>query len=74
MQRHSERVMHVVIKVGAGADDKVDEAVLHQRNDAAAQPRGRERAGHRQADGDILFRLEHLFSIEAAASLRRAEL
>ena len=46
MQREVQRVVQVVVQVGAGADDEVDQAALHQLDDAAAEA-GR---GHRAGD------------------------
>ena len=54
VQGQVERVVGVVIKVGAGRDDPVDEAGLDQ-GDQAAHPQagGRQRARERQADGAV---------------------
>ena len=48
MEREVQRVVQVVIEVRAGADHEVDEAAVHQLDDAAAEARGRERAGDRR--------------------------
>jgi hypothetical protein len=54
-----------VVEIRAGADDKIDEAVFHQGQDAATQASGSQRAGHGQADRDIFFWIKHLFGVEA---------
>ena len=57
MQRKIERVVRVVIEVGAGRDDPVDEAGLDQ-GDQAAHPQtgGSQCARERQADGAVRAR------------------
>ncbi len=50
----AEAEVRVVIQIGAGAGDPVDEAVLDQRNDGRdPQPRRRQRARQAHADGDV---------------------
>ena len=59
VHREPEPEMRVVVEVRAGGDDPVDEARLDERDDRRhAESRRRERAGERQADGDVV--LEHL--------------
>src|SRR5204862_5899180 len=53
MELEIEGVVEVVIEIRAGADHEVDEAALHQLDDAAAETGGRERAGDGQADRGI---------------------
>ena len=65
MERIVERVVNVVVEVGAGADHEVYRATLHQGDDAAADASGRHRASDGQADGDILLRVEHALGVEA---------
>src|SRR5437588_12574468 len=49
---HAESEVRIVIKVGAGADDPVDETGFNKRHQArGAQARRRERPAQRQADG-----------------------
>ena len=65
MHREPEPEMRVVVEVRAGRDDPVDEARLDERDERRhAEPRRRERAGERQADGDV--GLEHLLREELA--------
>ena len=56
VQREVQRVVQIVIEVGAGADDEVDEAAIHQLDHAAAEPGRRQRAGDGQADGRVVRR------------------
>src|SRR5262245_15134500 len=66
VHRKSESEMRVVIKIGAGGDDPVDEAGLDQRNDRRnAETRGRQSAGQSQADGDVV--IEHALGEELSA-------
>ena len=67
---HAQGEVGVVIEVGPGADDPVDEAGLDQRHQArGAQPRRRQRPGQRQADHGVVG--EHLGG-EQAAGLAQA--
>ncbi len=51
VELHVQAVVQVVIEVGAGGDDPIDEAGLHQRDETRfAQAGRRERAGEAQAD------------------------
>ena len=65
-QRVVQRVVQVVVEIGAGADDEVDEAAFHQRDDAAAEAGGRERAGDGEADGGVVRLRQHLVAEDAA--------
>ena len=66
VHREPEREMGVVIQVGAGRDDPVDEARLHERDEAAhPEPRRRHRARQRHPDRGV--RLEHALGEEVAA-------
>jgi hypothetical protein len=54
VNRVAERVVRVVIQVGPGRDDPVDEARLDQRHQArGGEPWRRERARERQRDRDV---------------------
>ena len=65
MQREVQRVVDVVVEVGAGADHEVNRAALHQRDDRAADARRSHRAGDGQADRDVLLRIEHAIGVES---------
>ena len=55
IERHIEAVMEIVIKVRSGGHNPIDEACLHERNEAAlAQARRRERAGQAHPDEPII--------------------
>ena len=71
VEREVQRVVEVVIEIGAGADDEVDEAAVHQLDDAAAEAGRRERAGDGQADGGVVLGRQHLVG-EDVAGLRQA--
>ena len=66
MQREVQRVVQVVIEVGAGADDEVDQPALHQLDDAAAEAGRRHRAGDRQRDRRVVLGQQHLVREDAA--------
>jgi hypothetical protein len=66
--------MEVVIEIRAGADHEVDQAPLHQLDDAAAEAGGRERAGDGQADGRVAGRRQHLVGVDVQASESRPAL
>ena len=70
MQRHSERVVHIVVEVGASTDNKIDEALLHQCDQASTETCGCKSAGHGEADGHILFRGQHLLSIQMSCLIQ----
>ena len=70
MQRHSERVVHIVVEVGASTDNKIDEALLHQCDQASTEAGGCKSAGHGEADGHILFRGQHLLSIQMSCLIQ----
>ena len=74
VHREAEAEVRVVVEVRAGGDDPVDEARLDERDDRRhAEPRRRERAGEREADGDVVARAS--FCVNSwQASLRRAAL
>jgi hypothetical protein len=58
-----EPVVRIVVEVGAGRDDPVDEPRLDERDERRdAQARGRQRPGQRQPDGHLGF--EHLVGEE----------
>jgi len=65
VERVTDGEMGVVVQVGAGADDPVDEPRLYQRDDArTAQPRRSERPGDAHPDGRIPA--QHLFREQMA--------
>ena len=66
VQREVQRVVQIVIEVGAGADDEVDEPALHQLDHAAAKTGRRQRAGNRQRDGRVVLGQQHLVGEDAA--------
>ena len=55
-------------------DDEIDQAAVHQLDDASAEPRRRHRAGHRQADGRVVLGRQHLVGEDAHASDNRPAL
>src|SRR5258706_4316650 len=59
MQRVIERMVDVVVEVGAGADNEVYRAALHQRDDATTDAGWGHCAGNRQADRHVLLGIEH---------------
>src|SRR5262245_616864 len=59
-QREVQGVVKVVIQVRAGRDDEIDEPAVHQLDDAAAEPRRRERAGNSQANRRVGLWIQHL--------------
>ena len=71
MQGEIQRVVQVVIEIRAGADEEVDHAAVHQLDDTAAEPGGRQRAGYGQANRRVVGRSEHLVR-ENVAGLRQA--
>jgi hypothetical protein len=58
--------VQVVVEIRAGADDEVHETALHHRHHATAQPGGRHRPGHRQANRRLVLRRQHLVHEDAA--------
>ena len=60
VQREVQRVVQVVIEVGAGADDEVDQAALHHLDDAAAKPAGVIAPAIVSADRRVVLGREHL--------------
>ena len=66
VQREVQRVVQIVIEIGAGADDEVDEPALHQLDDAAAKSGRRQRAGDRQPDRRVVLGQQHLVGEDAA--------
>src|SRR5687767_9542952 len=60
MQCEVQRVVEVVIEVRTSADHEVNEAAIHQLDDAAAEPGRRPRAGDGQSDGRVVLGGEHL--------------
>src|SRR6266702_3311105 len=64
MHRHGECIVHIVIEVRPRTDNKVDEARLHQRDDAATKASRSEGTRHSKANRDIVFRHKHLLNIE----------
>jgi hypothetical protein len=66
VQREIQRIVQVVIEVRAGADHEIDEAAIHQLDDAAAEAGGRQRAGDGEADRRIVLGVEHLVGEDAA--------
>ena len=75
VQREVQRVVQIVIEVRAGADDEIDEAAIHQLDDAAAETGRRHRARHREADRGVVLGQEHLVCENPArfAKARRVE-
>ena len=60
VEAHVETVMKVVIEIGSGGNDPIDQSGPHQGNDAGfAESRGGERAGEAQAHGTVVG--QHLF-------------
>ena len=54
VQRQVECEVGVVVKVGAGRDDPVDETAVDERDEAAhPEPRGGQRTRERQPDGAV---------------------
>ena len=66
VQREIQRVVQVVIQVRAGADDEIDEAALHQLDDASAETGGGQGAGHGQADRRVVLGRQHLVGKDVA--------
>ena len=66
VQREVQRVVQIVIQIGAGADDEINEAALHQLDNAAAQTGRRQRAGNREPDRRVVLGLQHLVGEDAA--------
>ena len=64
--RNGERVMEVVIQVRAGADHEIDQAALHQLDDAAAEARGRHGARDGEPDRRVALGREHLVGKDVA--------
>jgi hypothetical protein len=48
-----ERAVQVVVEVGPGGDDPINESGLDQRDQHALHPDGRHRAAERQTDGRL---------------------
>ena len=46
--------------------DEIDQAAVHQLDDAAAEAGGRQRAGDGQADGGVVLRRQHLVGEDVA--------
>src|SRR5579859_699193 len=67
MQGEVERVVDVVVEVGACADHEVDRATLHQREDRATDARRSHRSGDRQADRHVLLRVEHAARVQVSS-------
>ncbi len=67
--------MQIVIEIGSGADDEVDETALHQLDHAAAQSCRCQRAGYREPDRRIVLGQQHFLREDAAsfAEARRIE-
>ena len=65
VQREVQRVVQVVIQIGAGADHEVDEPALHQLDHAAAETGRRQRAGHREPDRRVVLGQQHLVGEDA---------
>ena len=72
VQGEVQRVVQVVVQIGAGADHEVDQAPLHQLDDAPPQPGRRQRPGHGQADGGVVGRIEHLVGVHVASLAKAA--
>jgi hypothetical protein len=66
VQGEIQGVVQVVVEIGAGADDEVDQPALHQLDDAAAQPGRRQRPGDGQADGRVVLGGQHLVGVDVA--------
>src|SRR5947209_2386144 len=54
-----------MVQVRTGANDEINESIVHQCNDTAAQSGRSERTCHSHTDSDISLRVQHLFNIEA---------
>ena len=65
-QREVQRIVQIVIQIGARADHEIDQPAFHQLDDAAAQAGGGQRAGDGQRDGRVVLLRQHLVAINAA--------
>ena len=66
VEREVQRVVQVVIEIGAGADDEVDQPAVDQLDDAAAEAGRGQRAGDGQADGRVVLGRQHLVGEDVA--------
>src|SRR4029453_915943 len=78
VQREVQRIVQVVIEVGAGGNDEVDEAAVHHLDDAAPHAGRGHCARDGQPDRRVVFRREHLArenltSLGQAAGVERLE-
>src|SRR5213593_18931 len=66
MEREIQGVVQVMVEVCAGADEKVDQAALHQLDDAAAETGGRQGTGDREGNRRVMIGKQHLVREDAA--------
>ncbi len=66
VKREVQRVMKIVVEVGAGADQEVHQPSFHQLDHAPAKTRRGQSAGDGQRDGRVMLRQEHLVGENAA--------
>ena len=70
-EREVQCVVQVVIEIGTGADQKIDQPALHQLDNTAAESCGRQSPGDGEPDHGVVLGPEHLVSVDAAG-LRQA--
>src|SRR5262249_47942343 len=75
MQREVQRIVQVVIKIRARADDEVNQPTLHHLDDAAAETGGGQGSGNRQPHRRVVFGQKHLVGEDPTgfAKARRVE-
>ena len=66
VQREVQRVVQVVVQVCAGRDQEVDQAALHQLDDAAAKTGRRQRPGDGEANGRVVLGGQHFLGVDLA--------
>jgi hypothetical protein len=71
MEREVQRVVEIMVEVRAGRDHEVDQAAVHQFDDAATEPGGRHRPCDGQPDGGVVLAGQHLLG-ENRARFRQA--
>src|SRR5262245_46375811 len=52
--------MEIVIEVGAGRDEKVDQSSIHQLDETSTQASRSEGTGHGEPDSSVVLWIEHL--------------
>ena len=65
-QREVQRVMKIVIEVGSGRDDEIDEPAIHQLDDAPSEAGRGHGAGDGEADRGVVFGRQHLVGKDCA--------